>query len=298
MMLALATEKITKLLEHFCEITGLKQFAVAAIVISLATSLPELVVSIISAARNAPEMALGNAVGSNVVNLALVAGITAIWSRVIVFNHDISERRIIGPIGASFVPFALLLDGRISRGDGIVLLALYGMYVFGQLKNSQAKTNSKIMWGDKRLLKIIMGLSGWVMVLLISAGLAVDWAKDLAELIGLPLILVGLFVVAVGTSLPELVFNLAEVKHNHKSVAIGNIVGSNITNATLIVGLAALIQPFEMGSKLIWTTGVQYFFVVLAFLVFTLTKKKLERWEGVVLVGLFVYYTIIELMIR
>ncbi len=298
MMLALATEKTIKLLEHFCQITGLKQYAVTAVVIALATSLPELGVSVISAMKGAPEIAFGNGVGSNIVNLALVAGMTAVWSRVIMFEHDIAEKKIIWPVAASFLPFVLLIDGRIGRGDGMLLLLTYGVYVWNLIKTSKTQKTNGVDLKNGKMAEVLLRLGWWVTVLLISAGLAVDWARILAEAVRLPLIFVGLFVVAVGTSLPELIFNLAAVNHHRKSLAMGNIIGSNITNATLIIGLAAMMSPINLSPKLVWTTGLQYLFVVLAFVLFTMTKKKLERWEGVALIGLFVYYTMVELIIR
>lgn len=297
-LLAIATEKIIKLLTSFCHITGLNQFTATAVIIALATSLPELGVSVISALRGSPEIAFGNAVGSNIVNLALIAGITAIWSRVIVFEHDLAEKKMIWPIAVTFLPFLGLIDGKISRIEGLLLVMIYIWDVKKWLGEKRIGERKPLNWKDKKLWEI--GGRGilWITILLGSAELVVGMAKNLAIAVNLPLIFVGLFVVAVGTSLPELMFNLGAINHHHKSMAIGNIIGSNVVNATLVIGLAALIKPIEFRANLGWVTGLEYLFVVLLFLAFGWSKKRLERWEGLVLVMLFIYYTAVELMIR
>lgn len=298
MILALSTSRLVKLLERFCRITGLKRFALAAVMVALATSLPELLVSIISAFRGAPGIAFGNAVGSNIVNLGLVVGITAIWSKMIVFNHEMEEKKVLWPILTSFLPFVFLMDGQIGRMDGVVLLMVYGLYVWGLINKREQLRDGQVNLRDAKIMKVIAKMLFWVGVLLVSSGLVVEWAKILAGMVNIPPMFVGLFMVAIGTSLPELVFNLTAVKRHKKNMAMGNIIGSNVTNANLVVGLAAIITPINIGSGLVWTTGLQYFFMVVAFLTFTATKKRLEAWEGLVLVLLFFYYTVIELMIR
>jgi cation:H+ antiporter len=295
--LAWATEKIVRELNKFAEISGLGRFALTSILVAVATSLPELIVSIIGASKGYAEIAYGNVIGSNIVNIALVTGITAIWSRTIMFEHNLDIKKLAGPITITFLPFLVATDGIISKNEGFGLIAVYLLYVISILRGSQ-KCNGVTNLKDKRLRKIglrLMLLSG---LLLISGELVVTLAKNVAEKFGISPMFIGLFVVAVGTSLPELVFNLKAVKQHHKDMAVGNIIGSCVANVTLILGISAVISPskFEKISTAI-NPGVEYFFVVMVFVFFIRSKKKLERWEGVILVFLFLYYTVVELII-
>jgi cation:H+ antiporter len=293
-------------LETYCQITRLGRYAITSFLIALATSLPELVVSLSSALRGVPALAFGNAVGSNIVNLSLVMGLTAVFAHRLYFNHSTHPRHIYLPLIASLLPFVLAFDGSISRLDGFLLLLefiIYLYYVFGQTSTSMS---SAISWREHlkyivspKAIHLLFHLSFWVGILVIASQIIVAQAQNLSNILNLPVSFVGFFLVALGTSLPELVFNLRSVTSHHPGLATANIIGSCLTNSALIVGLTALFKPIVLNpSSLVILPGLEYLFILLLFSLFITTKKRLDAWEAIILILLFIYYSNLEFLFK
>jgi cation:H+ antiporter len=302
-LLTLITQRIIKSLTFLSKISGLGQYATTAIVMALATSLPEISVALSSALNGLSNLSLGDALGSNIVNLSLVTGLIAVFGKSLHFNHDHENKKAFFPLLLTILPFFFILDKHITRTEGFVLLSFYVFYVSFLIKQPHHRIIKKITKGDTetRALKKAFKNTGqllFFLLLLIGAAQAIVYiSKSLAVDLGLPIMFVGFFIVAVGTSLPELVFGLKTVKQRRVSMALGNIIGSCVTNATLIIGLAALIHPITLSTtQVILLPAIEYFFIVSLFTFFTFTKHRLDRWEGLVLLGLFLYYTTIELL--
>ena len=232
----------------FC---GMSTLLIGMVIVGFGTSAPEMVVSAISAMQDAPELALGNAYGSNIANIALILGVTAIISPVVVIRKAL-KRDLPVLIAVTVLAVILALDGAIGRIDGIVLLLVFaGVMGFnivseirqkhkgGQVEDSEE--NSTDVSLGKSLLWLLLGL-----VLLVASSRALVWgAVAIARTLGVSDLLIGLTIVAVGTSLPELASSIAAARKGEDDLAFGNIIGSNLFNTLAVVGIAATIAPMD-----------------------------------------------------
>jgi len=285
-------------------------FALSALILAVGTSLPELSVALSSSLAGSANLVLGVVVGSNIANIALVAGISTISKGKITVQKSYYKRDIVIALVASAAPLTLLLDGFLSRLDGIILLSIYGAYANsffkGRYREVAAGVESdsffhavfrKIDGFEVRKTKEYSSLFVGLALLLLSADLVVRFSTILAESAGLPVFLIGLFVLAVGTSLPELAFSLRALKENKPSMFLGNLLGSTIANSTLIVGLAATISPIKVAAISEYLTAVVVFMVVfLLFWFFIRSKHVLERWEASVLIAVYVIFVLLEFL--
>ncbi len=299
-VLTLITQRIIRSLTYLSKLTKLGQYATTALIMALATSLPEISVAISSASQGLSELALGDALGSNIVNLSLVMGISAIVGKSLHFNQDKENKKAFLPLLYTILPLIFILDQRIGRTEGFVLITAYLLYVSSLIKKKPHALLKKITKGDtetkalKKAFKTTRELAVFLLFLVVASQAVVWISKSLAEDLGLPILFVGFFIIAIGTSLPELVFGIKAVRQRKITMVLGNIIGSCITNATLVIGIASLIHPITLDHS-ITLPIIEYLFVAGLFAFFTFTKHRLDRWEGTILVGLFLYYTVLEL---
>lgn len=296
--LGVVTKKIIVSLDRLSRSIGLSHFALTTMVVSLATSLPELTVAISSSAKGIPSLAFGNAIGANMANLSLVMGTTAIVAHSIYFYHQNHSPKLFYPLVFTFFPFLFSFDGSISRLEGLCLIAFYFIFLKTAI-HSSSQTNQENKPPSVRSFRSLPGLLFWMFCLVILAQIIVRLAQLLSARLDLPVALVGIFVVSIGTTLPELIFNLRALKLNHPSMATANIIGSCLFNANFILGLSAVIHPIVFNPpSLVFLPAVEYFFASLVFVYFVSTKRRLDAWEGGVLLVLFLYYAVIELVFK
>ncbi|MBR4785580.1 MAG: calcium/sodium antiporter [Fibrobacter sp.] len=231
---------------RFC---GMSTLLIGMVVVGFGTSAPEMVVSALSAMQNAPELALGNAYGSNIANIALILGMTAIVSPVVVVRKALF-RDLPVLLAVTAVSFILMLNGSVDRLDGVILLVLFavvmGLSIWNEMRRKSADgtvdadDQGKPSLG-KSLLWLLLGL-----VLLVASSRALVWgAVEIARALGVSDLLIGLTIVAVGTSLPELASSIAAARKGEDDLAFGNIIGSNLFNTLAVVGIAATISPMH-----------------------------------------------------
>lgn len=311
-LLIKATDILIVNLKRLADSTRLGEFAITSFILALATSLPELFVGISSAIEGTPILSLGNVIGSNIANLSLVIGGAAIIGGTLSIEGLFLKRDVFYAFLAGAAPMLLLFDKFLSRLDGLILLILYGFYNFSVLSYRVEEVAGEV--GGKKesgVTKLIRRLShapstrelknlAWVFLgaalLLFSADMMVRVAIDLAAGLGLPLLLVGLFIIAVGTTSPELVFGIKAIRQKKPRMVLGNLLGSIVANGTLIIGITALISPFKVrafGDYLLATMA--YVAVFGLFYFFIRSKKKLERWEGAFLLGYYLAFVLFEL---
>ena len=274
-----------------------RRFNVPEIVIGLTivaagTSAPELFVSATSALQDTPDLAVGNVVGSNIMNTLLIVGVAAM-----VAPMTISRSTVLKDIPFSALASVLLivlcldtfdsldLNGHvISRIDGIILLAafaLFMVYTFRVAKQSPAAEgdgDKSVMPVWKSILFVALGLA----CLILGSNLFVSSASSVAEQLGVSQSIIGLTIVAGGTSLPELATSVVAARKGQSAIAIGNVIGSNVFNVLLILGTTAVICPMQIEGITIIDMATMLVSVVLLWL-FSFTKFKVERWEGTVL---------------
>ena len=263
-------------------------------IVAMGTSAPEAAVSINAGLAGNSDISLGNIVGSNIFNLLVVIGACAV-----IFpaksHEDILKRDLWWNIGVSVLLFALILDGTISRVEGILLLAVFifylGLMVRSAMKNRIEETPMDILPLWKSLLFVFIGLAAVVF----GGDMVVDNASLIAKAWGMSDTLVGLTIVAIGTSLPELVTSITASKKGDSGIALGNAVGSCLFNILFILGIASTLTPINAVPELIIDTAI-LIFVTIMILIVAKTDKKTNRAEGIVCVALYIIYTIYIIM--
>jgi len=258
-------------------------------IVSLGTSAPEIFVAVTSSVEGVPDLAVGNAIGSNIANIGLVLGITAMLVP-LPFRVDV-RRDLHVLIIATLCAGATLVDGYLGIWDGLLLLAgliLFLFRLFNERKRySSMETAAEISepveigpMSTKRGL-LILGMS--LVMLVVSSELLVWAATEIAVRMGVDELIIGLTIIAVGTSIPELVVSVSSATKGHTDIAIGNIIGSNIFNIFAVLTIPCLIAPTAFGSELFWRDYLLMFFMTCLLVLFAYggrQKAQITRVEG------------------
>ncbi len=258
-------------------------------VVSMGTSLPEAAVSISASISGNNAISLGNVIGSNIFNLLMVVGISSVIMP-IVTDKAVLKRDLPVNFGITITLLVMLLDGKLSRVDGIILLVLFAAYMFilakSALKNNEEEESPKVYSWLKSIILSVIGVAA-----IIGGGqLVVNNAKTIAINLGMGETLVGLTIVAIGTSLPELVTSIVAARKNEPGIAMGNAVGSCVFNILFILGITGVIKPISADGSFFIDTSILIGISVLMF-IFAFTKRKTGRLEGAVCVLVYVAYT-------
>jgi cation:H+ antiporter len=279
---------------------GIAPLMIGLTVVAFATSAPEILVSVVAALQGEPGLAFGNAIGSNIVNIGLVLGMTAMI-RPIRLESATLRREMPALLAVSLLTVSLFLDTFLSRIDGIVMLTglVIVMVWLARLGLRSADNDPIAMDYDAEIpTDVSMPMAVvWLIVglgtLLIGAELLVDGAIGIAKMLGVSEVVIGITIVAFGTSLPELAVSLASALKGEYGLAIGNIVGSNIFNLLAVIGVAATIEPAALAPSVLSL----HIFVMVAFtlVLFAMTydydgKAQLSRLEGLALLIAFIAY--------
>ncbi|MCG8528002.1 MAG: calcium/sodium antiporter [Opitutales bacterium] len=282
---------------------GMSPLLVGMVIVGFGTSAPEIVVSAFASAQGNPGLALGNAIGSNISNIALILGVTALICPIVV-HSSIVKREIPILIGVSAVLWFLAANQMLELLDGIILLVLFagimGWSIYTATKKKEDPLSDEFdesLDVPKKSLRygIIWLIVGFIF-LVISSRMLVWGAVSIAIALGVSDLIVGLTVVAIGTSLPELASSIAATRKGEHDIALGNVVGSNLFNTLGVVGLAAVIKPFEIESiALTRDFPVMSGLTLLLFLLCFGFKGqgKIKHWEGGLLTATYIGYTIL-----
>ena len=271
----------------FAEEKGISPHVVGVTIVAFGTSLPELLVSIISSLNGYNDLALGNIVGSNISNIGLVLAVST-FIFYYVLKTDISPDEDANNDSYVMVLAVLLLfffsiDKSISQMEGLIFFSLYIFYIFWLYKRTKGDASESDESKTSYLL-LVGGLIG----LLAGAQLTVDSAVAIALAIGIPEIVVGLSVVAVGTSLPELAGTVSAARMGHKEIAVGNVIGSNIANIFLVMGVLALINPISVEDFVVEQTLP--LLILLTIVTFGLIRIPFNRLSGSLLFAFFLFF--------
>ncbi len=270
-------------------------------VVSFGTSAPELVVNIISAIKGQGDLAIGNIIGSNISNILLILGVSAIICALCVSRGTVWKEVPLSLL-AILIVFVLVNDGLIdglgfsslTRIDGIILLAFFVIFIYYTFGIAKVQGEEK----DSSVKKY----PTWLSIVMILAGLAgltfggqwiVDGAIKIATALGISEAIIGLTIVAIGTSLPELATSAMAAYKKRVDIAVGNVVGSNIFNLFWILGITAVIRPLEFSPILNRDIIVCIIATFLLFLFMFIGKRhELEKWQGGIFVGLYIAYIV------
>lgn len=258
-------------------------------IVAMGTSAPEAAVSINAGLAGNSDISLGNIVGSNIFNLLVVIGACAV-----IFpaksNEDILKRDLWWNIGVSVFLLITIMDGNLSRLEGLLFLAVFifylGLMVRSAMKNRMEETPMDVMPLWKSLLFVVIGLAAVVF----GGDMVVDNASLIAKAWGMSDTLVGLTIVAIGTSLPELVTSITASKKGDSGIALGNAVGSCLFNILFILGMASSITPINAVPELIIDTAI-LIVVTILILIVAKTGKRTNRVEGIICVTAYIIYT-------
>lgn len=263
---------------------------IATTVAAFATSSPELSVALGAAWSGRPEISLGDALGSNVVNVALILGVALCFSAMV--TPRASVRRDF-PV-ALLVPVsvgALGFDGRLSRADGVALLVFFFVWLSLVINAArQERSAAGVVLGETRHRRALADALGGLIFLVGSGHFIVHGARGIAVAFGVPEFVIGATVVAVGTSMPELATTVMSKLRGHDEIGLGTVLGSNVFNGLLIVGAAAVICPIRVNpGEVRWVLG---FGVATTLLTFPRRDGLIPRWRGMVLLGFYAVYVI------
>ncbi len=275
---------------------GITPLAVGLTVVAFGTSSPELVVSLSTALEGRGDLAVGNVVGSNIFNVALILGVAALV-RPAAANAQVVRVDVPIVIASSALLVALLADGRLGPLEGTVLLAGAGAYTAYTLwaarreaPEVQAEADAALPTADGPLWRDVLFVAGGLVLLVAGARMLVTGAVSIAEAAGMSEAVIGLTILAAGTSLPELATSLVAALRGQSDIAIGNVVGSNIFNVLGILGVTALVRPLAPGGIGPVDLGVMLVLAV-ALLPLLRTGFRLDRLEGALLLLAYVGYT-------
>jgi len=271
----------------FAEEKGISPHVVGVTIVAFGTSLPELLVSIISSIQGYNDLALGNIVGSNISNIGLVLSVsTFIFYYVLKTNilpdEDANNDSYVMLLAVLMLYF-FAIDKSISQIEGAVFFSLYIIYIFWLYKRTKG---DEVSTDESKT--SYMFLIGGLIALLIGAQLTVDSAVEIALAIGIPEIVIGLSVVAVGTSLPELAGTISAARMGHKEIAVGNVIGSNIANIFLVMGVLSLINPIAVEDFVVDQTLP--LLIILTIVTFSLIRIPLNRLSGSLLFAFFLFF--------
>lgn len=290
--------------------THTKVFAISAVLLAFTTSLPELFVGITSSLEGNPNLSFGNIIGANIANISLVAGLSAfLVGKVHIHGANISHEFGIGMI-AGIIPLILIFDGELTRIDGIILVLIYCAYAISFFKNRFLQVsefhgkesfahrlfrsvNHMQTSRSKEIVRLFMSFA----ILFLSAQVIVKIATGVAELAHLPTFIIGVVILSVSTTLPELALSFRSLKDHEPKMFLGNLLGSIIVNSTLIIGFVSIISPIKLVAHQEYLVAASFFVLIFVGFWFLIRSKfTLERWEAAALLILYLIFIVVELL--
>jgi len=299
-LLVLGGEALVRGASTLAAKVGLSPLIIGLVVVSAATSAPELAVTVGAVLDGEPDLAVGNVIGSNIANILLILGISAIISPLII-KRQIVRFDIPVMVGLSILLVVVSLDGKISLFDGVLLLGVLALHtivsiVVGKRESSRPEYEPAEPALDSKPVPLWLAailLAAGIGLLVLGAQFLVTGAVNIATSLGVSSLVIGLTVVAIGTSLPELATSIIAIRRGETDMAVGNIVGSNMFNIGLVLGLPAIIfgEGIPVPSAAIGLDMPLMLAVAIALLPIAFTGFVIARWEGGMFLALYVAYT-------
>ena len=301
-LLVLSADKFVSGSTNVAKHYGMPPLLIGMVIVGFGTSAPEMVVSALAALDNSPGIALGNAYGSNITNIALILGVTALFMPIVVHSKVLRKEL---PIltAVTVLSTGLLLDLQISRFDAAILLLIFLVLIFWSIKQGMSQPKDafskemQVELGQETvpIKKSFVLLVGGLIVLIVSSRMLVYGAVGVASFFGVSDIIIGLTVVAIGTSLPELASSVIAARKGDPDIALGNVLGSNLFNTLAVVGIAGVIQPLSVHAEVLKRDLLVMILLTTLLFIFGYGFKKtgrINRVEGGFLLICFVLYSI------
>ena len=272
---------------------GIPQIVIGLTIVAFGTSMPEFCSSLVSALNHQPGMAVGNVVGSNIFNALLIVGAAAIVAPITILPSTVKKDIPFALISSVLLVMLCGFDGKIQWYDAVIMLVFFIIFMYmtlkeaksGKIQEEESETKKKPMGKLMSIVWIVVGLA----CLIGGSTIFVNGASSLAATLGVDPAIIGLTIVAMGTSLPELATSVVSASKGNSGIAIGNVLGSNAFNILFILGVTGVIYPLDIQGITTLDLSVMVIAMILLWL-FSYTKLRIERWEGVVLVLIFAAY--------
>jgi len=299
-VLFLSGSWLVKSLSKIAYFLRINEFLLGFVIMAFSTSIPELFVGITAALANNSELAFGTVFGSNIADLTIVIGIAVILAKGIKIESKKTRKDTFYMVFVAGLPIVLMLvGGSLSRLDGVILIGVFLFYMYHiirERKEFRKEIVERVKHWDVVLNGIIFVLS--LVLLFLSANFVVDYATKISIEFLLPPILIGLFLIGLGTSLPELMFNIQAVMEKHPEMALGDTIGSVVINSTLVLGVVAFINPITTNFLFFFSSAFFMLLVAFIFSIFVETGRKLYIKEGIALLLLYSFFIMVEFYIK
>ncbi len=293
------TDSAEKVGLHF----GIPAFIVGVTIVAIGTSLPELVSALVAVFMGAPEIAIGNVVGANIINILLVIGLVSIVSGKIKIMFDLKHVDLPFLIGTTFLLALIIFDGRVTIIESILLIVVLAIYLWYTVSSrmgimseeikKEIKKEKEIIKEKKKLKKSTwLILAGGAVFIYLGATLTVTAAISLSDLLGIGKGIIAISIVSLGTTLPELTVSITAARKNQPEIAIGNVLGSNIFNSLAVVGIPGLIGGILFGPMIFEISIVAIMVLIGATLLynFMVEDREITAWEGGLLLVLYIFF--------
>lgn len=297
-----AGSRLIKSLERVCRFLGWREFVVAFFIMSIATSLPNLFIDINAAIQNMPQLAFGDIVGGNIMDLTLIVGLAIIIGNInLPANSKMVQSTAFFTVAIAIIPLALIMDAKIDRIDGLILILsffLYAMWLFHK-KGRFSKDYEGEGVNSRDFFKNLGGLFVFLIFILISSQGIVLSAQYFSSYFNVSLPLVGIFLLAVSNCAPEGYFSIISAKKKENWMVLGNLMGSVIFCSTIVLGIVALIRPFEITDVSVFASArIFLIFSALFFLIALRTGRTITKKEGAFLILFYFIFLIFELCFK
>lgn len=302
--LALAGKWLIDALSRIGVCLKLKEFVLAFFIMGVGATLPNLIIGVTSALKKIPELSFGDVMGANIFDLSLVVGLVTLISR---SGLSSSSRTIQGSsifmMVIALLPIFLVLDGSLSRLDGIFLLAAFATYTCWLFSKKDRFTkvykNCPLKFSTWEIVKDTFTITAGLLIIFIGGQGVVYSATFFYETFHLPLGLIGMFIVAIGTCMPETFFSLQAARKGQDWMILGNLMGNVIITSTFVLGIVSLIAPIKIVDFSPFAIARLFLIIaVLFFIFFVKTGHKITRREGLVLIGVYIAFLIVEILTR
>jgi cation:H+ antiporter len=290
-IIMISASYIISALSHYAKETGVSDYLIGFLVVSIGTSLPELTTAFMASFSGNNQIILGNVIGANIIDVTIVLGLTSIIGKKIKVHGKILDKTVFTVLFLSMIPLLFGIDGVITRLEGLLLIIAFFLYIFSLLKKEGhfGHIKKKIYWKD--IWQDILIVSGCIIALLLSTEWLIISAQKISLILEIPTYFVGLILMAFGTTIPELTVNISSVLKGSTGIAFGDILGSVICNSSLVLGIGAIIKPIVFNSRTFIPDSL--FMVSSVFIAIIYIKKKEITWEeGVSLLLLYITFLV------
>ncbi|KAF5410393.1 MAG: putative membrane protein [Candidatus Methanocomedens sp.] len=288
LILVYSSDIFTKNASRLAKSFGVSHFFIGITIVGIGTSLPEIMITDYASYTGDSGIVLGNVIGSNITNIAFVLGTAFFIRNTVISGSHMFRDSLVHILILAFGITTILTGDRITRVEGVVLCAVYILYILYTLKShtKPKEENDKARFDVKAMLYTMLSLGG----VLLGSKLLVDSAVVMAGELGISSAVIGLTIIALGTSLPELMVSISAAKRGFTMLILGNIVGSNVTNVVLAMGTASIINEVVVDEPNLFRFNIAYMMLLSLILVVIVRKKEISRLWGILYLAMYVFF--------